>query len=47
MTEAVLKFKPTFAFPSIRFFTARCTLVQSEVLLSYVVRLSVRLSVCP
>ena len=28
-------------------FTARCTLVQSAVLLSYVVRLSVRLSVCP
>ena len=29
------------------FFTARCTLVQSAVLPSYVVRLSVRPSVCP
>jgi len=28
-------------------FTAQCTLVQSAVLRSHVVRLSVRLSVCP
>ena len=32
-------------FPPLSFFTARCTLVQSAVLRSYVVRLSVRLCV--